>query len=275
MPELPEVEVSRLGLLEPLVGQRIAQAVFRTPKLRYPLPAELAAQLAGLHIRNITRRGKYLIFDCASDRRFGGLILHLGMSGSVRLVPLGTPPQKHDHVDLVFEHAVLRFRDPRRFGLLCWHEGSPIDSHPLLAVLGIEPLSEDFNGRWLHTQTRKRTTPIKPYLMDAHRIVGIGNIYAAESLFLARISPLRPAGKLTRSECDRLANAVKTTLANAIAAGGSSVRDYVHSDGGAGSFQLSCAAYGREGLPCPVCTNPIRTIRQGGRSTFYCSTCQR
>ena len=261
MPELPEVEVSRLGLLEPLVDQRIAQAVFRTPKLRYPLLPTLAERLDGMRITAISRRGKYLIFDCEHDRRCGWLILHLGMSGSVRLVPPGTPPQKHDHVDLVFEHTVLRFRDPRRFGLLCWHEGSPIDGHPLLAVLGIEPLSEDFNGRWLYAQTRKRTTPIKPYLMDAHRIVGVGNIYAAESLFLARISPLRPAGKLTRNECDRLADAVKTTLANAIAAGGSS--------------QLSSAVYGREGLPCPVCRNPIKVIRQGGRSTFYCSTCQR
>ena len=275
MPELPEVEVSRLGLLPHLPGQIIQSAVFRAPKLRHELPPAVARRLAGLRIDTIVRRGKYLLFDCESRHGGGWLILHLGMSGSLRLVPLGTPAQKHDHVDLVFARTVLRFRDPRRFGTLIWQEGPDIAQHPLIAVLGIEPLSPEFDGHWLYAATRKRSAPIKPFLMDSHRIVGIGNIYAAESLFLARISPLRAAGKLTRPQCHRLSEAVRTILARSIAAGGSSVRDYVHSDGGAGSFQLTCAVYDREGQPCPSCQHPIRALRQAGRSTFFCPHCQK
>ena len=275
MPELPEVEVSRLGLLPHLVGLRIRQAVFRTPKLRHELPESLADRLAGLRIDAILRRGKYLLFDCQSRTGGGWLILHLGMSGSLRLVPPGTPIQKHDHVDLAFSGTVLRLRDPRRFGTLVWYEGEDVGHHPLLAVLGIEPLSDDFDGKWLYAATRNRAAPIKPLLMDSHLIVGVGNIYAAESLFLAGISPRRAAGKLTRPQCERLCAAVRTTLERSIAAGGSSVRDYVHSDGGAGSFQLTCAVYGRAGEPCPTCRRPVRMLRQGGRSTFYCPHCQK
>lgn len=275
MPELPEVEVSRLGLLPHLTGQRIQGAVFRTPKLRHELPASLAERLKGLRIDAIQRRGKYLLFDCESRRGGGWLILHLGMSGSLRLVRPGTPGQKHDHVDLVFAGTALRFRDPRRFGTLVWQPGENVAQHPLIAVQGIEPLSSDFDGHWLHTATRQRAAPIKTCLMDSHLIVGIGNIYAAESLFLAGISPLRAAGSLSRSQCERLSAAIKAILQRAIAAGGSSVRDYVHSDGGAGSFQLSCAVYGRAGEPCPNCLRPVRCVRQGGRSTFYCPHCQK
>ena len=275
MPELPEVEVSRRGLLPHLVGQTIQRAVFRTPKLRHPLPPTLAGQLAGLRIDAILRRGKYLLFDCQSRQHGGWLILHLGMSGSLRLVQPGAALQKHDHVDLAFPETVLRFRDPRRFGTLVWHAGDTVAQHPLIANQGIEPLSAEFNGHWLHAATRRRVAPIKITLMDSHLIVGIGNIYAAESLFLAGISPLRAAGRLTRPQCERLCEAIKTTLESAIAAGGSSVRDYVHSDGGAGSFQLSCAVYGRAGEACPRCHTPIRNLRQGGRSTFYCPRCQK
>ena len=275
MPELPEVEVSRLGLLPHLVGQPICQAVFRTPKLRHELPLTLAGRLAGLRIDAIVRRGKYLLFDCQSRTGGGWLILHLGMSGSLRLVAPGTPAQKHDHVDLAFAETVLRFRDPRRFGTLVWHESERIDDHPLIARLGIEPLSPSFDGHWLYAATRHRTAPIKPMLMDSHVIVGIGNIYAAESLFMAGISPRRAAGKLTRPQCERLCAAIRATLERSIAAGGSSVRDYVHSDGGAGSFQLTCAVYDRAGEPCPTCRHPIRVFRQGGRSSFYCAHCQK
>ena len=275
MPELPEVEVSRLGLLPHLTGQCIRRAAFRAPKLRHELPDSLASRLSGLRIDAIVRRGKYLLFDCESGGKGGWLILHLGMSGSLRLVSPGTAPQKHDHIDLVFDLTVLRFRDPRRFGAFVWQEGRDVTQHPLIAVLGIEPLSAEFDGGWLYAATRRRLAPIKPLLMDSHLIVGIGNIYAAESLFLAGISPRRAAGKLTRAQCQRLTEAIKTTLSRSIAAGGSSVRDYVHSDGGAGSFQLTCAVYDREGAPCPVCGDPIRALRQGGRSTFYCQRCQR
>lgn len=277
MPELPEVEVSRQGLLPHLVGQRIERTIFRVPRLRYALTGELAETLAGRRIVAIVRRGKYLLFDCESrqDARGGWLILHLGMSGSLRLVPPEAAWQKHDHVDLVFARTILRFRDPRRFGALLWHPGADIDDHPLLAIQGIEPLSPQFDGDWLYAATRRRASPIKPLLMDSHVIVGIGNIYAAESLFLAGVSPLRRADRLSRAQCLRLAEAVRTTLLRAIVAGGSSVRDYVHSDGGAGGFQIQCAVYDRAGAPCIACGQPVRRARQSGRSSFYCPHCQK
>lgn len=271
MPELPEVEVSRLGLLPHLSGQTLLHAVFRTPRLRHALPAALAERLAGRRVDAIIRRGKYLLFDCGS----GWLIVHLGMSGSLRLVPNGTPAQKHDHVDLVFPGTTLRLRDPRRFGAVLWHEGRDVERHPLIAVLGVEPLSPEFDGDWLYAATRGRNTPIKPWLMDSHRVVGIGNIYASEALFRAGISPLRAAGSIGRERCRKLAASIRATLEESIAAGGSSVRDYVHSDGGAGSFQLACSVYGREGEPCHVCGTAIRAIRQAGRTTFHCPKCQR
>jgi formamidopyrimidine-DNA glycosylase len=274
MPELPEVEVSRQGLLPYLPGQRITGACIRTPKLRHPIPPGLASRLTGLRVDAIFRRGKYLLFDCESPHGGGWLILHLGMSGSLRLVPPGSPAQKHDHFDLIFSGIVLRLRDPRRFGALLWHEGGDVEKHPLLAVLGIEPLSSAFDGDWLFDAARRRSGPIKPLLMDSHLVVGIGNIYAAESLFSAGISPLRAANRISRERYRRLVPAIRTTLETSIAAGGSSVRDYVHSDGGAGCFQLSCAVYGRSGEACPSCGNPVRSIRQAGRSTFYCPSCQ-
>lgn len=275
MPELPEVEVSRRGILPWIAEQRLVGSVFRTPALRYPLDPELSRRLAGLRVETVLRRGKYLLFDCESNSGGGWLILHLGMSGSLRLVPPGTEAQRHDHVDLCFPRTVLRFRDPRRFGCLLWHPGGDVDQHPLLRVLGIEPLSAAFDGNWLYANTRKRQVPIKPLLMESHFIVGIGNIYASESLFRAGLSPLRAACRISRDRCRKLALAIRTTLEEAIAAGGSSVRDYVHSDGGAGCFQLHCAVYDRAGLGCPLCGKPVRTVRQGGRSTFYCAHCQR
>ena len=275
MPELPEVEVSRQGLLPYLSEQRIVGAVVRTPRLRHEIPAGLDARLAGLRVDAILRRGKYLLLDCQSTCGGGWLLLHLGMSGSLRLVPPDTPAQKHDHVDLLFEHTVLRFRDSRRFGALLWHEGIGVESHPALADLGIEPLSEDFDGNWLYAAAHRRRVPIKPLLMDSRLVVGIGNIYAAESLHHAGISPQRTADRISRRRYLVLADAIRSTLAASIVAGGSSVRDYVHSDGGAGCFQLSCAVYGRAGEACPTCAAPVRVIRQAGRSTFYCPRCQR
>jgi formamidopyrimidine-DNA glycosylase len=275
MPELPEVEVSRLGLLPCISRQRIEGAIFRVPRLRHELPPTLAARIAGLRVEAIGRRGKYLLFDCESDAGGGWLILHLGMSGSLRLLPPGTPAQKHDHVDLLFPGIVLRLRDPRRFGALLWHEGPAVETHPLLVNLGIEPLAAGFDGDWLYGALRRRHAPIKPVLMDSHLIVGIGNIYAAESLFRAGIAPQRAADRISAKRCDRLAASIRATLNEAIAAGGSSVRDYIHSDGGAGCFQLSLAVYDRAGLPCPACATPIRTLRQTGRSSFHCPRCQR
>jgi formamidopyrimidine-DNA glycosylase len=275
MPELPEVEVSRQGLLPHLPGQRIVEAIIRTPRLRHDIAPELASRLKGLRIDGILRRGKYLLFDCESRKAGGFLILHLGMSGSLRLVAPGTPEQKHDHVDLCFARTTLRFRDPRRFGALVWRDGKDVDAHPLIAVLGVEPLSAAFGGDWLYAAMRGRKAPIKAVLMDSHFIVGVGNIYASEALFRSGISPFRAANRISRERCHVLVSALRETLENAIAAGGSSLRDYVHSDGGAGSFQLACAVYDRLGEPCQTCGGPIRSIRQAGRSTYYCPRCQR
>ena len=275
MPELPEVEVSRLGLLPHLPGKQVVEAVFRAPRLRHDIPAEMASRLAGLYVDAIYRRGKYLLFDCESGVAGGWLIIHLGMSGSLRLVANGTPAQKHDHVDLVFADTTLRLRDPRRFGTVLWHEGGSIESHPLIAALGIEPLSPQFDGDWLYKATRKRHAPIKPLLMDSHLVVGIGNIYASEALFRAGIAPARAADRISRARYRKLASDIRATLQESIAAGGSSVRDYVHSDGGAGSFQVTCFVYGREGEPCRVCKTPISASRQAGRTTFHCPHCQR
>lgn len=278
MPELPEVEVSRLGLEPELTGRFMTGAITRSQRLRYPVPERLGQRLRGGQLVAIRRRGKYLLFDLdhLPDGKTASLILHLGMSGSLRIVTPDTPPQRHDHIDIEFGDKVLRLRDPRRFGALLWHDHeTPLASHPLLSVLGIEPLEDEFDGAWLHAHLRNRAGPIKPVLMDSHLVVGIGNIYAAESLFLSGISPLRAANRISASRCDRLAEAVRQTLSAAVAAGGSSVRDYVHSDGGAGCFQLQCAVYEREGAPCLGCGKPVRRIRQAGRSTFYCPHCQK
>ncbi len=270
MPELPEVEITRRGLLPDLVGRKVNAVTCRTPALRYPLPRELDRKIGGRVLREIRRRGKYLLFQFDT----GVLLLHLGMSGSVRVVSKSLPPAKHDHVDIAFGSKVFRLRDPRRFGALLWLTGNP-EEHALLAVLGMEPLDEAFTPQWLFDQTRGLKAAIKPTLMDSHRVVGVGNIYASESLFRAGIDPRRAAGKISLQRMERLVPAIKETLANAIKAGGSSLRDFIHSDGSSGYFQLEAFVYGREGEPCRVCGKPIRMIRQGQRATFYCPKCQK
>ena len=270
MPELPEVEITRCGLLPDLAGRKIDAVVARHTTLRYPLPRMLDRLLAGQTLRGIDRRGKYLLF------RFdhGTLIVHLGMSGSLRLVPPAEPPGKHDHLDIVFGNRVLRLRDPRRFGAVLWVKGDAA-GHPLIAPLGIEPLSDAFTGEWLHGATRGRATAIKLFLMDSHAIVGVGNIYASESLFRAGVAPRTPAGRLSRRRCERITEAVKATLEAALAAGGSTLRDFIHSDGGSGWFQQQHFVYGRGGEPCRVCGAKVRALRLGQRSTFHCPRCQR
>ncbi len=274
MPELPEVEVTRRGIAPPLTGQRLLAAIARVPALRYPLPADLEQLLQGRRLLDVRRRGKYLLLD------FGGghLLIHLGMSGSLRLVPADQPAEKHDHLDLVFgprPHAVaLRLRDPRRFGAVLWLDGDP-QAHPLLKVLGIEPLTEEFDAPWLKNQLTGLRAAIKPVLMDSHRVVGIGNIYASESLFRAGIDPRRAAGRVSLQRLQRLVLAIKQTLAAAIDAGGSSLRDFIHSDGSSGYFQQQYFVYGRTGEACRVCGRPIRELRQGQRASFYCAGCQR
>lgn len=276
MPELPEVEVCRLGLQPELTGARIVAVRIRTPKLRHPIPAELAQLLPGSHILAVRRRGKYLLFDCRGPGVEGSLIVHLGMSGNLRFVPAAQAPEKHDHFELELETTLLRLADPRRFGLVLWQPGPPEASerHPLLAVQGLEPLSDAFTADWLHAAVARRNAPIKPVLMDSHLVVGIGNIYASESLFRAGISPLRPASRISRDRYALLVPAIRETLRAAIAAGGSSIRDYVHSDGGAGCFQIQAAVYDRAGLVCGRCGGTIRQIRQAGRSSYYCPQCQ-
>jgi formamidopyrimidine-DNA glycosylase len=269
MPELPEVEVTRRGIARALAGQRISAIAVREPRLRWPVPAAVLG-LAGLTVRAVKRRAKYLLLDCGD----GQLIVHLGMSGSLRLLPAGAAFDRHDHVDVVFGERLLRLRDPRRFGAVLWAaaNGAP---HPLLARLGIEPLSRALDGARLYALTRAHRAAIKVFLMDSRRIVGIGNIYASEALYRARIDPRTPARRLSAERCARLARAVKDTLRAAIRAGGSSLRDYVGADGGYGCFQLRTRVYEREGSPCRRCGAAVRRIVQGQRSTYFCPRCQR
>ena len=269
MPELPEVEVTRRGIARELTGRRISGVAVREPRLRWPVPREVLS-LAGRTVRAIRRRGKYLVVDCGD----GHLILHLGMSGSLRVLPPGTPARKHDHFDLELGDRVLRLRDPRRFGAVLWTPGDA-DAHPLLAHLGIEPLTRALDGRRLHALTRAHRAAIKQFLMDGRRIVGVGNIYANESLFRAGISPRRSARRLTLDECERLSKAIKETLRAAIKAGGSTLRDFTGADGAAGYFQQRYWVYDRAGEKCRRCRAPIRKLEQGQRSTYFCATCQR
>jgi formamidopyrimidine-DNA glycosylase len=271
MPELPEVEVTRRGLVPHLLGRRVARLVVRQPMLRWPIPDSLTERLRGRGFVDLSRRGKYLIARMAPS---GYLLLHLGMSGSLRIVPADAPAGPHDHVDMVLDdgHA-LRLRDPRRFGCLLWTDDPA--SHPLLSRLGVEPLSPAFDARWLYEATRGRHAAVKAVLMDSHLIAGVGNIYANEALFRAGIHPARPAGRIGLARLDRLVIAVRETLEASIDAGGSTLRDFTDSTGKPGYFQQQYLVYGRDGLPCAVCGKPIASMRQTGRATFYCPSCQR
>ena len=270
MPELPEVETTRLGLQPRLQGRILERIVVRNPRLRWPVPGDLEARLAGLALKALTRRGKYLLFDFGAATQ----IVHLGMSGSLRFAEPGEPAALHDHVDWLFDDGTtLRLRDPRRFGAVLWTDD--VSQHPLLAHLGPEPLTPGFDAAYLHAQCQRRNAAIKQVIMDAQVVVGVGNIYASESLFHAGIRPATAARRLSRPACARLVEAIKRVLTAAIAAGGSSLRDYVATDGELGYFQLQTRVYDREGLPCKVCATPIRRIVQGQRASFYCPGCQR
>lgn len=270
MPELPEVETTCRGIRPVLTGRIASGCIVRNASMRLPVPADLSERVAGRRLDAVERRAKYLLLRFGS----GVVIVHLGMSGSLRVVAADAPVGPHDHVDIVFGAKALRLRDPRRFGLVTWHEGEPA-THPLLAALGVEPLGAQFDGEWLYRATRGVSAPVKLFLMNARRIVGVGNIYASESLFRARIHPLTPAGRLGRQRCMRLASAVRDTLSAAILAGGSTLRDFVGGDGRAGYFQQQYFVYGRDGEPCRVCATTIRRSIVGQRSTFWCARCQR
>jgi formamidopyrimidine-DNA glycosylase len=269
MPELPEVETTRRGIAPYVERQKVTAVRLYDRRLRWPVPEDLARRLVGRVVDRVERRSKYLLFRLDADT----LLVHLGMTGSLRVYKDAPPRRLHDHVDLEFGNGVvLRYHDPRRFGAVLWSPGAV---HPLLAGLGPEPLGADFDPDHLFRATRKRKAAIKLALMDNRVVVGVGNIYANESLFRAGIRPTRAANRISAERLRRLRESVRETLAEAIARGGSTLRDYVDSDGAAGSFQLHCFVYGREGLPCRVCGTTVRSVRLGGRATNFCPRCQR
>ncbi|WP_202845405.1 bifunctional DNA-formamidopyrimidine glycosylase/DNA-(apurinic or apyrimidinic site) lyase [Luteimonas saliphila] len=275
MPELPEVETTRTGLAPHVQGRHVRAVVLRRPDLRWPIPAEVADLLPGQRILAVRRRAKYLLLDTAA----GSALLHLGMSGSLRVLPASTPVRDHDHVDFVLDGSrpgskrVLRFNDPRRFGCLLWQP--PGETHALLQGLGPEPLSDDFDGDHLFARSRGRSAPVKAFLMDQRIVVGVGNIYAAEALHAAGISPLRAAGRVSRERYRLLAGEVRRILDHAIRRGGTTLRDFLAPDGAPGYFEQELSAYGRGGEPCPRCGRPLRQAAIGQRATVWCGRCQR
>jgi len=270
MPELPEVETTRRGIAPAVRGRRIAGLDLHEARLRWPVDPSLPRRLAGQRIRAVERRAKYLLLRL--DR--GTLIIHFGMSGSLRVLPAGTPRRPHDHIDLRLDNGrVLRFNDPRRFG--SWHyTTAPPEQHPLLRALAPEPFAPEFDGAYLYRISRRRRVAVKQLLMNSRLVTGIGNIYANEALFRARVLPWRPAQRLKLAECARLVRGIRAVLNLAIRSGGTTLRDYVGADGRPGYFRQKLYVYERDGRPCRVCGTPIRKRSQGQRSSYYCPTCQ-
>ena len=270
MPELPEVETTRRGIEPFLLGHRVTESRLYRPDLRWPIPAAIGHQLPGQRILGVGRRAKYLLLETG----IGAALLHLGMSGSLRILPVSQPRGPHDHVDLLLDSGkLLRFNDPRRFGCLLWQPLGEV--HPLLQQLGSEPLGADFDGDVLFAQSRGRQAPVKALLMDQRIVVGVGNIYAAEALFRAGVRPSRRAGLVTRDRYRALAAAIRSILADAIERGGTTLRDFIRPDGEPGYFAQELMVYGRANRPCRVCGTAIKGIRSQQRSSFYCPTCQR
>lgn len=271
MPELPEVETTRRGIAGRLTGVRACGTIVRNGRLRWPVPENLAELLAGQVLLEIRRRAKYLLFIF----EHGTLIVHLGMSGSLRVLTEAFPPEKHEHIDVLFAGGLrLRYRDPRRFGSFLWTTDDPAQ-HRLLQKLGPEPLSADFTPDYLAKAFTGKHTAVKIAIMDQAVVVGVGNIYASEALFRARILPQHPACNLALPEIRRLVDCIQSVLTEAIEAGGSTLRDYVDSDGQAGYFMLNSFVYQRAGQPCRICATIILGTRQGQRATFWCPCCQR
>ena len=277
MPELPEVEVTRRGVAPHIEGRIVRGVVLRREGLRWPFPDNLPATLDGQRVEATGRRGKYLLLHFAC----GTLIIHLGMSGHLRVLPTGVPAGKHDHFDMTVDGpggtSVLRMTDPRRFGAVLWHPAGDgaLEAHALLRSLGVEPLGPVFSGQLLYEQTRNRSAAVKQVLMAGDIVVGVGNIYCSESLFRAGINPKTAANRISAARYDRLAQAIRDVLAEAIVQGGSTLRDFISVNGQSGYFQQSYFVYDRAGVPCRLCGAPVRQIKQGQRSTFYCVNCQK
>jgi len=271
MPELPEVETSRRGVLPHIKGSTLAQLIVRQPKLRWPIESHLPETLAGNRLNNIRRRGKYMLFDFEA----GTVLIHLGMSGSVRILTQDVEVTKHDHFDMLFSNGnCLRFNDPRRFGSLLWAGQNPLE-HSLISKLGPEPLDEDFGGEYCYQKSRGKRIAIKQFIMDSHLVVGVGNIYANESLFKAGIHPSRQAGKVSLKRYLVLAQIIKEVLSEAIEQGGTSLKDFTNADGKPGYFKQQLAVYGRGGEPCVQCNTSLKEVRHNNRATVYCSKCQK
>jgi formamidopyrimidine-DNA glycosylase len=271
MPELPEVETTRLGIAPYIEGQQIQAVIVREPRLRWPVPETLAQTLTGQRVRSVSRRGKYLLLAAES----GTLLVHLGMSGSLRILTSPEPAGKHDHLDIIFkDNTLLRFNDPRKFGAVLW-TAAPILEHSLLKDLGPEPLEAEFSGNILYTKSSKRKIPVKSFIMDSHVVVGVGNIYANEALFMAGILPTRHAGKISLARYDKLADCIRIVLQNAIRQGGTTLRNFVNETGKPGYFKQSLQVYGRGRLACKVCGGSLKEIRLANRTTVYCPVCQR
>ena len=270
MPELPEVETTRRGIEPHIVGKKITGVALRERQLRWLVPTALPDHLQNRKVKAVNRRGKYLLMETGN----GTVMIHLGMSGSLRIVTDKQPVQKHDHVDIRFKGGnILRYRDPRKFGSIHWIPDDPL-THPLLSNLGPEPLTDDFNGNTLFQLSRKRKSAVKTFIMDSHIVVGVGNIYANEALFMAGIRPTKAAGRVSQKKYDLLADAIKEILGKAIEVGGTTLRDFTGGDGEPGYFKQSLAVYGRGGEPCVVCKGILKEVRLGQRSTVYCTACQ-
>lgn len=268
MPELPEVETTRSGIEPHIKGQTITQVIVRQPKLRWAVPDEIQ-RLVGCEVREVGRRGKYILID--TEQGFG--LVHLGMSGSLRVTAADTPVEKHDHVDFVLSSGkALRLRDPRRFGAVLWSETAT--AHERLANLGVEPLEADFTADYLFEKARGRTVNIKGFIMNGHIVVGVGNIYANEALFASGIDPRKPAGEISLERYQKLVAEIKAVLARAIEQGGTTLRDFVNESGQSGYFQVALQVYGRTDEPCVACGTLLQQIRQGQRSTWFCPCCQ-
>ncbi len=269
MPELPEVETTCKGIAPYIRGKEIFSVVKRTSKLRWPLPKFLKKHLTGQIISNVTRRAKYILLSTGN----GTVIIHLGMSGSLRITDRDVLPKKHDHVDIIFDKHILRMHDPRRFGAILWTNKSP-ESHKLLASLGPEPLSSEFTAEYLYDVSKNRRVSVKEFIMNSKIVVGVGNIYATEALFYSKIHPLKAAGKISLPRYKLLVDAIKEVLEDAVSRGGTTLRDFTNEDGKPGYFKQDLQAYGRGNQPCLICTTPLRAIKIGQRTTTYCTHCQ-